>query len=234
METSPNAPRQGQPRGGWRRRTTSPTRGSRRSAGRWAARCSALYEQARLDKTEAQRRGLLDAFAAATENWTRSALVAAAAETAPQVYVTDALRYGKPQALADFVGGILPSALPAHAGPLLVAAAGAGPGAAPLKATIVRAVARMQGGTLAMDAATSAALQTLIDDAATSAAVLPIVARWDKAGALRASADRRAAGLVAELGGAGGHRRSPRGHCRQPAWRARAPAGDRWPRWRRC
>ena len=60
------------------------------------------------------------------------------------------------------------------------------PQASVLKATVVRAVARMEGGTIAMDAATTAALQKLLDDPATTAAALPIVAKWDKAGALSA------------------------------------------------
>jgi putative heme-binding domain-containing protein len=53
-----------------------------------------------------------------------------------------------------------------------------------------------------MDASTSAALQKLLDDPATTAAVLPIVAKWDKAGALAASSDRHGKALVAELGNA--------------------------------
>ena len=42
-----------------------------------------LYEPARAATTPAQRKAVLDAFAAATDNWTRSALVAAATEQAP-------------------------------------------------------------------------------------------------------------------------------------------------------
>ena len=84
-----------------------------------------LYEQARAATTAAQRKTMLDAFAASTDNWTRSALVAAATEQAPE-YVADALTYARPEALTEFVTAILPAALPAHAGRLLVAAAGAG------------------------------------------------------------------------------------------------------------
>jgi putative heme-binding domain-containing protein len=43
----------------------------------------------------------------------------------------------------------------------------------------------------------------LLDDPATTAAALPIVARWDTAGALKAAADLRAGVLLEELGGAG-------------------------------
>lgn len=38
----------------------------------------------------------------------------------------------------------------------------------------------MEGGALALDAATSDALQKLLDDPATTASALPIVGKWDK------------------------------------------------------
>jgi putative heme-binding domain-containing protein len=161
----------------------------------------ALYEQTRAATTIAQRKAVFDSFAAATDNWTRSALVAAATEQAPS-YVTEALTYDRPQALTEFVLAVLPAALPAHAGQLLIAAAGAGPVAVPLKASIVRAVARMEGGTITVDAATTQALQTLLDDPATTAAALPIVAKWDTAGALSAKADSHAQLMLRDLGDA--------------------------------
>ena len=44
------------------------------------------YEEARsATTTGGARKGVLDSFAAATDNWTRSALVAAATEQAPDV-----------------------------------------------------------------------------------------------------------------------------------------------------
>ncbi len=115
------------------------------------------------------------------------------------MYVASAFAHERPQALTEFVGLVAPAALPASASQLLVAAAGAGAPAAVLKAPVVRAIARMEGGTIAMDAATTAALEKLLNDPATSAAALPIVAKWDKAGALSASADRQAAVLQREL-----------------------------------
>ena len=204
------------------------TRGSPRSRNRWAARRSQLYEQARAATTAAQRKTVLDAFAAATDNWTQSALVAAATEQAP-AYVADALAYARPQALTDFVTAILPAALPAHAGRLLVAAAGAGSDAAALKAGVVRAVARMEGGAIALDPATTQALQKLLDDPATSAAALPIVAKWDKAGALSANADSRARALLRELGNAATSDDRRVGHRRQPARHAATSSPRRSP-----
>lgn len=159
-----------------------------------------LYEQARSAKTIAQKRALLDTFAQATDNWTRSAVAAAATED-PAAYIAEALTYARPDALTDFVTAVLPSALPANAGPLLTAAARAPAPAAPLKVAVVRAVSQMTG-TLAMDAAVTKAVQALLDDPATTAAALPIVAKWDTAGALKAAAETRAAALLKELGDA--------------------------------
>jgi hypothetical protein len=158
-----------------------------------------LYEQTRAAKTIAQRTAVFDSFAAATDNWTRSALVAAATEQAPS-YAAEALTYDRPQALTEFVVAVLPAALPVHAGELLIAAAGAGPGAVPLKTSIVRAVARMEGGTITMDAATTQALEKLLDDPSTTAAALPIVAKWDKAGALSAKTNSQAELMLRDLG----------------------------------
>ena len=64
----------------------------------------------------------------------------------------------------------------------------------------MRAVARMEGGAIALDAQTTQALQTLLDDPTTRAAALPIVAKWDKAGVLSAKADSLPAGLMRDLG----------------------------------
>ena len=134
----------------------------------------------------------------ATDNWTRSAIAAAATEQ-PSLYVASAFAYERPQPLAEFVALVAPAALPANASQLLVSAAAAGPQASAVKAAAVRAVARMTGGSIAMDAATTAALQKLLDDPATSAAALPIVAKWDKSGVLTASAERQGLALQREF-----------------------------------
>ena len=159
----------------------------------------ALYERALGAKTAVQRKALLDTYVQATDNWTRSA-IAAAATGQPSLYVASAFAYARPQALAEFVALVAPAALPANAGQLLVSAAGAGVDASVLKAAVVRAVARMEGGAIPMDAATTAALQALLEDPATTAAVLPIVAKWDKGGALTATADRQGRALQQEFG----------------------------------
>jgi putative membrane-bound dehydrogenase-like protein len=161
----------------------------------------ALYERSRAAKTAADRAGVLDAFAAATDDWTRSALMAAAVEDA-RLYVTESLAVARPDALVAFVAGVVPAALPAGAEALVVAAAAAPPAAAPLKATIVRAIGRLEAPLPPLTAATAGALRTLVADPATTAAALPVVARWDTAGVLRAIADTRGGALMRELAGA--------------------------------
>ncbi|MPZ20782.1 MAG: c-type cytochrome [Luteitalea sp.] len=161
-----------------------------------------VYERARMAQTAEQRQAQLDLFAQATDNWTRSAIVAAATDQMP-AFVAEALAYRQPEALTNFVAAILPAALPDHAGQLLALAADAPSEAAALKPAVVRAVARMEGGTIALDAAAIDALQRLLDDPATTAATLPIIAKWDKEGRLATSAESHAGVLLRELGAAG-------------------------------
>ena len=67
-------------------------------------------------------------------------------------YVAEALAYSRPQALTDFVVAVLPAALPMHAsGPAASRPPAAGPDAVALKTSVVRAVARMEGGAIALE-----------------------------------------------------------------------------------
>jgi putative membrane-bound dehydrogenase-like protein len=161
----------------------------------------ALYEQARSTKTASQRQGLLDRFAQASDNWTRSA-IAAAATDAPATYIAEAFVYQQPDALTELVKAIVPAALPADASRLLTLAANAGSQAGELKAAVVRGVAQMSGG-LVLDTSTTQAVRTLLDDPATSVAALPIVVKWDSAGNLKTTAEARAAALLRDFGDTG-------------------------------
>ena len=63
----------------------------------------ALYEKSRpLATTDAERQTLLETFAQSRDNWTRSAIVAAATGQA-SAYVAEAFGYGRPEALTEFV-----------------------------------------------------------------------------------------------------------------------------------
>jgi uncharacterized protein len=160
-----------------------------------------LYEQATRAGTAAQRRELLDTFAQAGDNWTRSAIIAAAAEH-PLAFVLDALAHPNSHTLTDFIAAVLPSAVPAHAVRLVQAAADAPAAAADAKIVILRAVAQAQGPAPALDATLTAALRKLLDDSRTTAPVLPIIAAWDSTGTLKAAAAQRAGQMLRELGDA--------------------------------
>ncbi len=158
----------------------------------------ALYERSRTAKTAGERTAVLDAFATATDDWTRSALIAAATDQAP-AYVTQSLGYARPDAIVEFVAGVLPAALPAAVEPLLVAAAGAKPPAAVLKTVVLNAIGRTDAPATALTPQATKALQTLLADPFMSIPVLPVVAKWDRAGALRTTAEARANALIGEL-----------------------------------
>ncbi len=158
----------------------------------------ALYEKSRGATTAAGRKTVLDAYAGAVDDWTRSAVIAAATEHASS-YVSDALAYARPSALTDFVAGVTPSALPAAANELLVAASKAPAAASPLKAAVTRAIVRMEAGSVVPDAQTRQALTLLLDDPAANTFAVAIVARWDKAGPLASSVTPHAERLLKEL-----------------------------------
>jgi putative membrane-bound dehydrogenase-like protein len=159
----------------------------------------ALYEKSRGAATAAGRKTVLDAYAGAVDDWTRSALIAAASDQAA-AYLSDALAYTRPESLTDFVAAVAPAAMPAAANRLLIAAAGARPQAASLKAAVARAIARMEHGSIVPDAQARQALTRLLDDSATSVFAVAIVARWDSAGPLTAAAAGHANRLLSELG----------------------------------
>jgi putative heme-binding domain-containing protein len=163
----------------------------------------ALYERSRGAKSRTEQLAVLDQFVAASDDWTRSALVAAAADQAP-AYVTLALGAARPAAeLVPFVAGVMPAVLPVSAEPLLVAAASAGSSAAPLRTPVVRAIAAMDAPAGGLTPAAASALQTLLADPATAAAALPVAAKWDQAGALRANVDTAARARLTEFGAPG-------------------------------
>jgi uncharacterized protein len=161
-----------------------------------------LYERARTASNAAQRKALLDAFAGATENWTRSAVIAAASES-PWPYVAESFGHEKPQALSDLVTAMVPATLPERAGEALTLAAAAPAAAAPLKIAVVRAIAQTTRGALTLQAGTIQALQQLLDDPSTDAATLSIIARSDTGNALGTAADTRARLLLQDLRHAG-------------------------------
>jgi putative membrane-bound dehydrogenase-like protein len=163
----------------------------------------ASYEKARAATTPVQRTAVLADFAAATDDWTRSALIAGASERAVD-FIAESLGFVAASAseptrsgLTPFVTALASSLPPASAGRLVQAAAAA-PG--PLTVGVLRGLATLGDQLPALDAPTTGALQTLLAKRETSAAALALAAQWDKSGALTdavAQAARRVLGDLA-------------------------------------
>ena len=197
METSPNAHVKMQ---AWRlaRENHASSPRLQQIARPMGSQALAVYERARAANSAAERKAQLDIFARATDDWTRSAIIAAATRH-EGAYVAEAFTHEQPQALAALVEAIVPAALPQSAAQLLIAAGGAGTRADALAVPVVRAVAVTPGESPAANPTVINALQALLENPATTAAVLPVIARWDKAGALRTAAERQATRLAREL-----------------------------------
>ncbi|MBC7369509.1 MAG: ThuA domain-containing protein [Undibacterium sp.] len=154
----------------------------------------ARYESALAATTPAQRAAVLTDYAAATDDWTRSALVAAASEHAAD-YLAAALTSKDSAALGSFVTALASLVPPADA-PRLVQSSAAAPG--PLSASLLRGLAQTKA-LPALDAPTTAALQSLLTTPATTAAALSLAAKWDTSGALAEAVATAARGLLADL-----------------------------------
>jgi len=145
------------------------------------------HAAARAATTRAQQEAVLAEFAAATDDWIRSALVAAAVERAND-YVLLALQAPQPGALAPFVAALAP-ALPAGQATALVQAVANAPAAAhPVKNALLRGLAGLEAPAF-VDETTARLLQRLLAAPDTVAATLPLVAKWDRTGQLAAGAE---------------------------------------------
>ncbi|MFC5456513.1 PVC-type heme-binding CxxCH protein [Prosthecobacter fluviatilis] len=146
-------------------------------------------------KTDAGRQQVLKDYEAAKEDWSRSALIAACADEA-QPMIEAALVHGAPEA---FVAALLPPALPTGADKLISACANADAKADGLKAVILQGIAQMMSGGPALTPELTGSLKKLLEQPRLAAAVLPLVVKWDKAGALAAEVKAQIASLTAKL-----------------------------------
>jgi putative heme-binding domain-containing protein len=128
---------------------------------------------------------LLQDFAAAQDDWTRSALIAAAADKPAEV-IAAALASSSPESLSNFVSALLPSALPANAEKLITACANADAKADPVKNAILRGIATSLNEAPAMSPVLTEALKRLLGQPSLATATLPLVTKWDKGGVLAA------------------------------------------------
>ena len=155
------------------------------------------YESARAATTPAQRTAVLNDFATAKDDWTRSALIAAASERAAD-YVAASFQSSHGTALSSFVTALIPSLPPESFGSVLNAAASAPPAAKPLALAVLRGLGQRDAAP-SLDAAAVSSLTKLVENPDTAATALPLAAKWDKAGALTASVNRVVQQLARDL-----------------------------------
>jgi putative membrane-bound dehydrogenase-like protein len=145
------------------------------------------------------RNQLLEKFTAAQDDWTRSALVAAAS-AAPADFINAALASSSPDSLASFVGALVPAALPGDAERLIAICASGDATADSLKVAILRGIAEGMSEPPTLSAETTNALKKLLAQPSLSAAALPLATRWDKGGALGDEVREQLNQLTATLG----------------------------------
>ncbi len=144
---------------------------------------------------------LLQDYAAAQDDWTRSALISAAADQPTEV-IAAALASSSPETLSNFVSALIPAALPANAEKLIAACAKAESKADPVKNAILRGSATGVSEAPAMSPALTDALKKLLGQPALAAATLPLVTKWDKAGVLAGEVKAQLDQLTATLANA--------------------------------
>jgi|UniRef100_UPI0037846874 putative membrane-bound dehydrogenase-like protein len=136
----------------------------------------------------------LATFKSAQDDWTRSAVIAAAVDHADDT-IAKALK--APEGVEGLVAALLPSAKSADK--LITAAAEAGTNADALKIAILKGIAQQGGESPSLTPALTDSLKKLLANASTAGAALPLVAKWDKAGALADEVKAQIANLSAKL-----------------------------------
>lgn len=145
------------------------------SKGAQGSQALRAYEAA---KQAANAEKLLQDFAAAKDDWTRSALIAAAADKSAEV-IAAALTFPTFESLPSLVNALLPAALPANAEKLITACAYADAKADPVKNAILRGIATSMNEAPAMSPALTEALKKLLGQPSLAAATLPLAKKWD-------------------------------------------------------
>lgn len=165
------------------------------SKGAQGSKALLAYEAA---KQAANADKLLKDFATAQDDWTRSALIAAAADKPAEV-IAAALSSSSPESLSNFVSALLPAALPANAEKLITACANADAKADAVKNAIIRGIATSMNEAPAMSPALTEALMKLLAQPSLAAATLPLVTKWDKGDVLAAEVKAQLDKLSATL-----------------------------------
>ncbi|MGB6220546.1 PVC-type heme-binding CxxCH protein [Haloferula sp.] len=151
----------------------------------------------------AQRERLIAAFVEADDSWTQSALVAAASTRAIDVVIA-CLNSPKVAETSVLVSSLLPMAMDkdpsSAAGKLAVAVSSAPTTADALKPIVLDAIGANRDAQPELTVDLRQAFVGLLEDPATSSSALPLVAKWDKDGAMaeliEAQIDRLSATLT--------------------------------------
>ena len=141
-------------------------------------------------------------FISASEDWTKSAVVAAASSVMPADWIKAALAVEAPNELGALVSAVLPAALkknPADVANLVSACANADAKADALKIILLQGIAQQMNEAPSLTPELTAALKKLLTQPALAAAALPLVVKWDKAGVLAAEVKAQIARLTAKL-----------------------------------
>ena len=153
------------------------------------------YEAA---KQAANADKLLQDFAAAQDDWTRSALIAAAADKPAEV-IASALSSSSPESLSNFVSALLPAALPANAEKLITACANADAKADPVKNAILSLMAADASRLGGMPLSLVKPMQKLLNSAGTSFAAYRLAQTWESDDHLNGDMSVLQEGWLAEL-----------------------------------
>ena len=134
-----------------------------------------------------------------TDDWSRSALIAAASDFAGD-YVADSLSHSAADKLLPFISALLPSAIENGGAKLVEACASADAKADALKIVILQGISQQGAEAPALTPALTEALKKLLANPSTAGAALPLVAKWDKAGVMADVVKAQIASLSTTLG----------------------------------
>ena len=144
------------------------------------------------------RASLATRFRNSQDDWNRSAVIAALSDHALEM-ITETLASSTPEAYPALVSALLSNAISKDAAKLIAACASAESKADALKIIILQGIAQQVNDIPTLTPALTEALKKLLANPSTAGAALPLVAKWDKAGALAGEVKTQLANLGAKL-----------------------------------
>ncbi|WP_395749279.1 PVC-type heme-binding CxxCH protein [Prosthecobacter sp.] len=142
---------------------------------------------------------IIENYSKAQDDWTRSAIIAACSDHALPA-IQAAIASPGAARIDAFVSALLPASLPANTTQLISACATADAKADALKIIILQGIAQQLTEAPALTPELTASLKKLLSQPALAPATLPLVTKWDKAGALATEVKAQIATLSAKLG----------------------------------